>query len=244
MKLLGVAARLEFQLQQTRRGSRVVFGARGLGATIIMVLALVLRFGPFATAYASIIYEYNGKHYNYFDTSLPLTSEFSSQNFVHLEIELADPLQPNLTYSDTSFVPFNPQHKIVNWEVGDGNVVMNENNAYLVYALFETNSSANIQEWALAFTQADYNNHTGYNISLFSRCQPTGCLASGLTDYSAIEGGVDTSSVFDTGFAGADTQGNWIVSQENSVPEPSTWVIMLLGFACLGYAGCRRARAA
>jgi hypothetical protein len=32
------------------------------------------------------------------------------------------------------------------------------------------------------------------------------------------------------------------VALSNSVPEPSTWAMMLVGFAGLGYAGYRRAR--
>jgi hypothetical protein len=35
-------------------------------------------------------------------------------------------------------------------------------------------------------------------------------------------------------------QGGWTVTA--SVPEPSTWAMMVLGFAGLGFAGYRRAR--
>ena len=35
-----------------------------------------------------------------------------------------------------------------------------------------------------------------------------------------------------------------VASETNAIPEPSTWAMMLIGFAGLGYAGYRRARAA
>jgi hypothetical protein len=39
-----------------------------------------------------------------------------------------------------------------------------------------------------------------------------------------------------------DNSGGWNVSVTGVVPEPSTWAMMLLGFAGLGFAGYRKAR--
>ena len=47
----------------------------------------------------------------------------------------------------------------------------------------------------------------------------------------------------DIGVDGARLQGTLIDSGSNTIPEASTWAMMLLGFAGLGFAGYRRARA-
>ena len=51
-----------------------------------------------------------------------------------------------------------------------------------------------------------------------------------------------TIGVHDTVLFGTAQAAQLVVSEVSSVPEPSTWAMMLLGFAGLGYAGYRRAR--
>jgi hypothetical protein len=66
------------------------------------------------------------------------------------------------------------------------------------------------------------------------------------SDYSGESGEVYKydSSVFDDG---GGSGGVAILGEtyflSNTVPEPSTWAMMLIGFMGLGYAGYRRARA-
>jgi hypothetical protein len=64
-------------------------------------------------------------------------------------------------------------------------------------------------------------------------------------------------TIFDLVFVNVDNPGDYftplltgdvslgleVIAVGASVPEPSTWAMMLLGFAGLGYAGYRRARA-
>ena len=40
-----------------------------------------------------------------------------------------------------------------------------------------------------------------------------------------------------------DGKPGWVLYSPTTVPEPSTWAMMLLGFAGVGFAGYRRARA-
>jgi hypothetical protein len=47
-------------------------------------------------------------------------------------------------------------------------------------------------------------------------------------------------SIFDTTWQNVPATGDQVIA--SSVPEPSTWALMLLGFGALGYAGYHRAR--
>jgi hypothetical protein len=51
-----------------------------------------------------------------------------------------------------------------------------------------------------------------------------------------------TIGVHDTVLFGTDQAAQLVVSDVSSVPEPSTWAMMLLGFAGLGFAGYRKAK--
>ncbi len=56
-------------------------------------------------------------------------------------------------------------------------------------------------------------------------------------------GGVTTVETFDTNFSGGGPDLNFtLVGAASTVPEPSTWAMMTLGFVGLGFAGWRRAR--
>jgi hypothetical protein len=57
----------------------------------------------------------------------------------------------------------------------------------------------------------------------------------------------DNESVVPQGFMNmsaqfADREGNQVIATAGAVPEPTTWALMLLGFAGLGYAGFRQNR--
>ena len=73
----------------------------------------------------------------------------------------------------------------------------------------------------------DNNNHAGYLISIGT---------SG--DFSSVVmGTAPNASDFEFAITGASVTG-----LSSDVPEPSTWAMMLLGFAGLGYVGFRRSR--
>jgi hypothetical protein len=61
-------------------------------------------------------------------------------------------------------------------------------------------------------------------------------------DYYFDPTAFSTVGVHDTVFFGTDQAAQLAVSEVSSVPEISTWAMMLLGFAGLGCAGYRRAR--
>jgi uncharacterized membrane protein len=79
-------------------------------------------------------------------------------------------------------------------------------------------------------------------------CGPAGCFATEWSGGSVIDlgalPGLTASVAYNINNAGQVVGNSYIaVPASPSVPEPSTWAMMLLGFAGLGYAGYRRARA-
>jgi hypothetical protein len=73
-------------------------------------------------------------------------------------------------------------------------------------------------------------------------------------DLTTSIGPIVGSSEFNSGSSFPTTGGAFVLnsvgesatftSETSAIPEPSTWAMMLIGFAALGYAGYRRARAA
>ena len=72
-------------------------------------------------------------------------------------------------------------------------------------------------------------------------------------DLTTSIGPIVGSSEFDAGSSFPTTGGAFVLTSvgdatftaaTSAIPEPSTWAMMLIGFAGLGYAGYRRARAA
>jgi hypothetical protein len=88
------------------------------------------------------------------------------------------------------------------------------------------------------------NNSNPYTIDFTQN----GTVDSGTTSVAFLPG-TTTLDVTDTmtisGFVGSDATGisNSIV-ENNAVPEPATWVMMLLGFAGLGFVGYRKSASA
>ena len=81
------------------------------------------------------------------------------------------------------------------------------------------------------------------DIATGSLTPPSGAVIS--TTYRSIlkldSGTTDSTSSLNLGLriTNSDTKGHWSVA---AVPEPSTWALMLLGFAGLAFAGHRRGR--
>ena len=89
------------------------------------------------------------------------------------------------------------------------------------------------------------------NLWILSASDPLGPYAVSCINHGPCWGDVSSTGGYNQGFASGP--GQWSFGSLGSkkaaavldpaVPEPSTWAMMLLGFAGLGYAGYRRARA-
>jgi len=93
---------------------------------------------------------------------------------------------------------------------------------------------------SLVKTLVDNNSNT-YTLDFTQ----TGTVDSGATSATFLPGAttldvVDAMTV--SGPSGSDATGVSNSFVENNIPEPSTWVMMLLGFAGLGFAGYRSSR--
>jgi PEP-CTERM motif-containing protein len=109
--------------------------------------------------------------------------------------------------------------------------------------------------WAAA-QQAGFDGLTssGWDVSLGAQTLSTGNLPIGNHGFSGWQtttfdfiatGASETLSFLSTGTGGAAEPPFSLLDgvSLNSVPEPSTWAMMVLGFIGLGYAGFRKARA-
>jgi hypothetical protein len=119
---------------------------------------------------------------------------------------------------------------------------MTSNNAVLGYVQIGTNSLGQINTWAIA---ADFytDGIPTYNIGVYSGYQPgatTLLPPDDLRDYSLEWANVDGVQVFVelNGTLANSPDGSWAAT----TPEPSTWAMMLVGFAGLGVAGWRAQR--
>jgi hypothetical protein len=191
---------------------------------------------------ADVIYTFDGTPYNSFEIDRPdlVTDVFSARNHVSVELKFSTPLAANLTYDAAAI---QPRLTPIDWLISDGNVTMTSSNAVLGYIELGTNSLGQIDAWAIA---ADFYTDIvpTYNIGVYSGCQPrTHCLPPDETrDYSAEWANVDGEQVFieGNGTLANTPDGQWAAT----TPEPSTWAMMLIGIAGLGYTGWRSRKTA
>ena len=92
-------------------------------------------------------------------------------------------------------------------------------------------------------TAGSYNNT--FNMGLASSYNPTFITANGgtpLSAFAALIAGLNADEAYlnihTTVFPGGEIRG--ILQATPAVPEPSTWAMMLLGFAGVGFMACRR----
>jgi hypothetical protein len=98
----------------------------------------------------------------------------------------------------------------------------------------------------LSYTGSDLASLT--DAVTFAPHDKTNCAGNGLFYFAFSANEAITSVTFSSNknsFEVAQVSGSYQAAQFSSaVPEPSTWVIMTLGFASLGYAGYRRTKGA
>jgi hypothetical protein len=212
-------------------------------APVIRLLFMALTFisTGAGAAFADVLYTFDGTPYNSSDIDRPdlVTDVFTLRNYVSVELQFSTPLAANLTYDANTI---QPRITPTSWSISDGNVTMTSNNAVLEYVQLGTNSLGQINAWAIA---ADFytDGIPTYNIGVYSGYQPgarTFLPPDDTRDYSAEWANVDGMQVFveSNGTLANSPDGSWAAT----TPEPSTWAMMLLGFASLGYVGYRRAR--
>jgi hypothetical protein len=197
-----------------------------------------------SASFAGFIYTFDGTPYNYSDVARPdlVTDEFTSSNHVSVELMFSAPLAANLTYDAATGQPLITPFR---WSISDGNVTMTSNNAVLGYIQLGTNSSGQINAWEIA---ADFvtDGIATYNIGIYSGYQPgvrTSLPPFDARDYSAEWSIVDGMQVYieSNGTLANSPDNQWTVTQ-GSIPEPSTWAMMLLGVVGLGAIGWRESR--
>jgi len=193
----------------------------------IFALTVVVTVLPSAlAANAEVVYTYTGNNYNYapyggYDTTMRLTGSFT----------LDKALGSNLNGLPVALASF---------EFNDGiNTITDSTAAYQVFR-FWTNSIGEITNWV---------------VELRTVVSSSSLPLNGIGVFMRTDGSRDSGSVYQrTAGAPGDSwgyqlinyayieshPGMWTVEQVTPVPEPSTWAMMILGFAGVGYMAYRR----
>ena len=168
---------------------------------------------PISGAKADVVYTYIGNDFTVF------TSPYNGTDSVTATITLASPLGNSLELGGVT---------PVNYTISDGVQTITEaTNTSTLAQIFDlgTDSTGNIIQWEIVVIADDI----GYDFIT--------------TRYEGMLLQLDTAQISDA--QGASTRndpGTWSAAR-TTVPEPSTWAMLLLGFAGLGLAAYRRSRA-
>jgi PEP-CTERM motif len=187
-----------------------------LGLSIIVGITMAVLGAASATA--SVIYDYTGPN---FATAVP---PYTTSDNITAHITLSAALLPNLpdTFVTPTAFSFNDGVQTISDQTPGVN---------LVQVIFSTDMNSHIVDWNLIVrlpTAIPGNTNTietqGFPLAAFFN---------------------DTAEFFDANgnltlaFTAANT-GQWTIQSQSAVPEPSTWAMMLLGFAGIGFMAYRR----
>lgn len=177
----------------------------------VIAIAGILLASTFSPARAAIIYTYVGNDFDHLNGSL-----YTNQHIVG-SVTLASPLGQNFSFNPVALLSFS---------FTDGvQTISDSTPGVSIAASFGTNNIGQITTWNV---QASLNAN-----DVIRTC--TGCLFFG---YSVDLGAIgDATAVTASGF-NLLQPGAW--SLQAAVPESSTWAMMILGFAGIGYLAYRR----
>ena len=177
---------------------------RKLSAFVLSLVAIL----SCAPARADVVYSYVGPNFDYF----PIPGYFTSADYISATFTFSQPLQPNLTFTPTTYQSMISQEPVVSWQITDGIHVWNNNDATLLDVLFATSSDGSITNWLVGAT-APGPPGTNLEVTMASDCFPWGCHAAcDLIDYSGV--GIPNSTLY---LGGTLEQGTWTL--ENLAQE-------------------------
>jgi hypothetical protein len=193
----------------------------------LLSVALVCFSSPAQSAY---LYKYIGTSFQFFERQNAPSPRHTRSNRVTVELTLPENLGPNV-FDNVAGMPY---------LISDGLVSYTNLNSEILYDEFflVTDRLGNIVDWRFTVLQGDYIDAQG------SRSQ---IISSGKVDVLSGVGGADIAEIYrcrvlacpNPTYTSAYTynQGVWSITNlaASAVPEPETWLQIVLGFAVLGY---------
>ena len=201
-----------------------------LGFLVVLLSTQCLWGAQFADA--DTVYTYTGNDFTFAD------GPFTTSDSITGSFTVTTPLADNLSFATVSFNSYSFSGG-VDTLTNLNSFPMSNSNAPFAFAV-STNASGDIIAWSIDIqgnsgTSVANDNISTYNnapidnspqtMDFASDCSPTNCFQPG----------------FPLSFGqNQDDPGTWAVSATSSVPEPSTWAMMILGFAGVGFMAYRR----
>jgi hypothetical protein len=199
---------------------RPSFNETATGMALIAGALLALELA--IPAQADTIYTYTGNDYN------QCAGTYCSGGPYALSVTFDTTLTGN---SLDNLASFDITSTITSFTFSDGSgLIINKSNSSFDQAEISTNSSGNIVNWLVGACGSSCNIQMQTNWN-----SPFGFIPG--ADFS------ETTASFNGSFGfRSDDPETWV--ERTAVPEPSTWAMMVLGFAGLGFAGYRASRKA
>jgi hypothetical protein len=191
---------------------------RSLLYVVVALMALFVVRTPFASASTITTYSYTGNQFANFHGVDACPSECSMTGY----FEIAGPPPLNLSGANTQY-----QFDVapLTYSFSDGVVVATPANSNFDFFSISTNGVGQIISWTIRiFTPPNLGGTFNGTQLLTSDIEDITIAAPSAVDFAAA----------------LQIPGTWDVTT-SSVPETSTWEMMLLGFAGVGYMAYRRA---
>jgi hypothetical protein len=186
----------------------------GIGMKIkSLVVGIAMAVLAAASASANVVYDYTGNDYTSYAGS------YTGTENVTLSITLASTLGPNLTQAREDPLSFS---------FSDGvQTITDTTPGASISVLFSTDAAGSITHWDV------YTQFYDSNARVYDHIETNNSI--GFFPYDYAVHGINPD---DGSFGRSGVPGQWTVA--SAVPEPSTWAMMVLGFAGLGFMAYRR----
>jgi hypothetical protein len=183
---------------------------------LLFTATVIFSIAAARSAHASVTYDYTGNNYNGF-----VMGPYSTNDRVTGSIALSSALGNNLsdvTVTPTAFDFFDGVQHITNLTANASEFE------------FSTDGSAHISAWGLSVFNG-LGDPSGGTIESTSGILPAPSFdfAVQFVSHSNTGQGIESGN-----------PGTWIGPIASNVPEPSTWAMMILGFAGIGFMAYRR----